>query len=136
LSILFPSAAFFEFCQQGLAADPSCSKHVEPSDAYCGFAIEDELFVFEFDGHSCSAVVRGGNELDLDFVLAGPEKSWRRAVEAAGDEGGDASLEQLIKGGDLEIRSSADDGPALANAALPLLQVFLERAKGTDLDFA
>ena len=134
MSIAFPSLELFEALKNGLEEDPSCSEGVAPSDAYCGFAIDDRLVVFEFEGRSCAAVVSGGNELDLDFILAGPASVWQRALEALDGRDGD-TLGDLVKEGALEIRSFQDDGPPLAQAALPLLQVFLGRARGLDLRF-
>lgn len=139
MSVLFPSAEFFQALRDGLEQDSGCTEGVEPSEAYCGFAIDDHLFVLEFDGRSCAGAMSGGNELDLDFVLAGPGSAWRRALDglASNDAAaaGGATLPALVAEGALEIRSHAENGPELALAALPFLQVFLERARGLDLAY-
>jgi hypothetical protein len=137
MSIEFPSADFFRTLQERMAADPACTEGIAPSEAYCGFAIDDRLFVFEFDGRSCAATISGGNELDLDFVVAGPSSAWQRALGGlqSGDpaEAAAATLPALVKEGALTIRSEDENGPELAQAALPFLQVFLEQARGLEL---
>ncbi len=135
MSISFPSPEFFETLKIGLEQEPACTEGVEPSEAYCGFAIDDRLFVFEFDGRTCAGTMSGGNELDLDFVLAGPSAVWHRALEGLESVDADTSLTALLAEGALEVRSQDDGGPDLARAALPFLQVFLERARGLDLTY-
>ena len=139
MSILFPSSEFFQSLRDRLEQDPACTERVGPSEAYCGFAIDDQLYVLEFDGRTCAGAMSGGNELDLDFVLAGPAAAWRRALDglASGDTAAaaGATLPALVAEGALEIRSQDEDGPELAKAALPFLQVFVERARGLDLTY-
>jgi len=131
MSLIFPSEEFFSVLQEGLAADAARTEGIEPSEAYCGFSVGEELFVFEFDGRTCAAVVRGGNPIDLDFVLAGPREVWLRAL-ALGDK--DArSLEDLLAEKELSIESGTDDGPELARAALPMLQAFLDQARDLEV---
>jgi hypothetical protein len=118
--------------------DPTCTEHLEPSEAYCGLAIGQRLFVLEFDGRRCAGIAASGNELDLDFVVAGPDEVWRQVLEALCDPNAsaDAALPSLVEKGALEIRSADDDtGQKMARAALPFLQVFLEQARGLDLKF-
>ncbi len=138
MSVLFPSLEFFESLRAQLSADPECTKDVGPSEAYCGFAIGDSLYVVEFDGRECSAVVHGGNPLDLDFILAAPRGVWERAVDATreGGAGSAASLEQLIEQGAIEIRSEVDDGPELAREALGFVQLFFDQARHFQVKFA
>ena len=139
MSIVFPSSEFFRALQDGMEKEPECTEGLDPSDAYCGFAIDDRLYVFEFDGRTCAGAMSGGNELDLDFVVAGPSAVWRRALDglAAGgaETAASATLPALVEEGALEIRSQDEAGPALADAALSFLQVFLERARGLDLTY-
>jgi hypothetical protein len=137
LSITFPSAEFFRSLQEAMDRDPTCTEHLEPSEAYCGLAIDQRLFVLEFDGRRCAGIAPSGNELDLDFVVAGPAEVWRQALEALDDPnaGTDAALPSLVEKGALEIRSADDEGQEMARAALPFLQVFLEQARGLDLKF-
>ena len=139
MSIIFPSSEFFRSLQKAMENDPACTQHLEPSDAYCGFAIDDRLYVFEFDGRSCVGAMGGGNELDLDFVVAGPRAVWRQALDAvaAGGTGAvsEAALPALVERGALEIRSQDDEGLELGRASLPFLQVFLEQARGLELEF-
>jgi hypothetical protein len=137
MSVSFPSLEFFQSLKDQLSADPECSKAVDPSEAYCGFLIGDALYVVEFDGRECVAVVHGGNLLDLDFVLAAPKEIWSKAVAAIVDGGasGDSSLERLIDQGALEIRSEMDDGQELGRAALGFLQVFFDQARHLDVKF-
>jgi hypothetical protein len=134
MSISFPSTEFFTFLQAGLNSDPSCADHLDPSEAYCGFAIDDHLFVLEFDGHECSAVVAGGNEIDLDFVVAGPLAVWREAIEGARARDDSSGLPALVARGDLEVRHADDDGARIARETLPLLQILFEQSRGLDLD--
>lgn len=132
MSVIFPSAEFFAALQQAMEADPSCTEGLDPSDAYCGFAVDDRLFVFEFDGRTCAGAMAGGNELDLDFVVAGPAAVWKRALDAVAAGGGpeDANaLPALVACGDLEIRAQDDDGLALAQRSLPFLQAFFAKAR-------
>lgn len=138
MSVVFPSLEFFESLRAELSADPASTLGVDPSEAYCGFAIGDSLYVVEFDGRECAAVVHGGNPLDLDFILAAPREVWKRAVAAITDEGagGDSSLEQLIEQGAIEIRSEVDDGPELAREALGFIQLFFDQAKRFRVKFA
>ena len=138
MSIPFPSPTFFQALQKAMDREPGCTAHLEPCEAYCGLAIDQQLYVVEFDGRQCVAVVAGGNELDLDFVLAGPESAWRRIIEAGpGDPDGVArpTLSSSVEQGALEVRSAVDDGEELARAALPFLQGFLDQARGLDLKF-
>lgn len=138
MSVVFPSLEFFESLRAELSADPTSTLSVGPSEAYCGFAIGDSLYVVEFDGRECAAVAHGGNPLDLDFILAAPREVWKRAVAAITDEGagGDSSLEQLIEQGAIEIRSEVDDGAELARAALGFVQLFFDQAKRFRVKFA
>jgi len=135
VSPVFPSADFFRALRAAMNDDPECTAHLGPSEAYCGLAVGDHLFVVEFDGRSCVAVVAGGNELDLDFVVAGPAEVWRRAIE--GLESGDAaaSLPALVEQEALEIRSADPEGQKLASDTLPFLQVFLGHARGLEVVF-
>ena len=129
MSVAFPSLEFFQTLQKGLAGNPSSAEDVPPSEAYCGFSVDGELFVFEFDGRACAAVVAGGNPLDLDFVLAGPKESWHEAFASSGAR----PLAELVESSAIQIESELDDGPDLARAALPMLQVFLDQARGMDV---
>lgn len=112
--------------------NPGCTASLDPCEAYCGFAIDQHLYIFEFDGRQCVAVINGGNELDLDFVVAGPTSAWRKIIEALEESNSDTgtTLPTLIERGALEIRTTDDEGPELARAALPFLQIFLEQARG------
>ncbi len=134
MSVVFPSSEFFERLQQGLEEHPSSTADVEPSEAYCGFAIDDHLYVFEFEGKTCAGTIAGGNEIDLDFVLSGPLEVWARSLEAlaAGEVADDdeSSLQSLIKQGSLELRSQEDGGVEAGMATLPFLQVFLGESRG------
>ena len=138
MSVAFPSPAFFEALKVALGRDPTCVDGLDPCEAYCGIAVGQQLTVLEFDGRECAAVVPGGNELDLDFVVAGPSASWKKLIEAAIEGKADESvtLPALVAQGALAIRSSDDEGPELARAAMPFLQIFLERARGMDVEFA
>jgi hypothetical protein len=69
LSITFPSAEFFRSLQEAMDRDPPCTEHLEPSEAYCGLAIEQRFFVLEFDGRRCAGIAPSGNELDLLRLL-------------------------------------------------------------------
>lgn len=128
MSVVFPSVEFFQALRDGLAKDPP--DEVEPSEAYCGFSIGDELFVFEFDGHGCAAVIKGGNPIDLDFVISGPLESWRQAI-AKGDP---KPLAELIDAGSLTTASDA--GEEAAQPALPMLQAFVDEAQKFDSELA
>ena len=138
MSVTFPSLEFFNALKDQLSADPDATSKVEPSEAYCGFAIGDMLVVVEFDGRECAAVVHGGNPLDLDFVLSAPRDVWESAIAAiiAGDGGSEGSLAELIEQGAMEIRSEVDDGPDLARAALGFIQAFFELARRFEVKFA
>ncbi len=129
MSVVFPSLEFFRTLQKGLAENRSSTEDVPPSEAYCGFSVDGQLFVVEFDGRECAAVVSGGNPIDLDFVLAGPRESWHEAI-AHGDA---RPLAELVESKAIRIASEADDGPELARAALPMLQIFLDQAQGMDV---
>ncbi len=129
MSVVFPSLEFFRTLQKGLAENPSSTENVPPSEAYCGFSVDDQLFVFEFDGRECAAVVSGGNPIDLDFVLAGPSDSWQEAIA----RGVARPLAELVESEAIRIESEVDDGPELARAALPMLQSFLDQAQGLDV---
>jgi hypothetical protein len=131
---IFPSLAFFEVLKERLAEDPGVVADVEPSEAYCGLAIGDRLFVFEFDGRECVAAVQGGNTIDLDFVLAGSQQTWREAIESLA-QGAPNTIAEFVEEGRLEIRSEDPDGETLARAALPFLGAFLAQAKGIEVDF-
>ncbi len=135
MGIPFPSNEFFSALQKGLNSDPGCTDHLPPNEAYCGFSIGEHLFVLEFDGHTCSAVLPGGNELDLDFVLAGPAEVWEMAIRAVGAGDASAELPALVEKGKLEIRSVDPDGFGAARDAMPFLQVFLDKACGLEVDF-
>ncbi len=136
MSTIFPSSEFFRALQEAMDANPNCTSHLEPSDAYCGFAIDESLYVFEFDGRSCVGAMGGGNELDLDFVVAGPGAVWREALDAVAAGGAEtAALPALVERGALEIRAQDDDGLEIGRSSLPFLQVFLDQAKGLELAF-
>lgn len=136
MSIPFPSGEFFTSLQGRFNDDLSSTEHLDPSDAYCGFMIGDHLFVLEFDERECSAVVAGGNELDLDFVVAGPMTAWNRAIEGVEAKDDGLGLAALVGNGELEIRSVDAEGVETAHESLPFLQVFLEASRGLDLEFA
>jgi hypothetical protein len=136
MSTTFPSPEFFDSLQKSMAADPGCTEHLDPSEAYCGFSIDDRLYVFEFDGRTCAGSMRGGNELDLDFIVAGPRAVWQQALDAIEDGAEtEATLPSLYARGALEIRSQDDAGSELGKATLPFLQVFLEQARGLSIVF-
>jgi hypothetical protein len=134
MSIPFPSGEFFCALQDRMNANPDCTKQLDPSEAFCGFAIDDSLFILEFDGRECSTVATSGNELDLDFVVAGPEATWRRAIEGAKASNPDLSLSALVKSGELSVRSFDDEGTSLAGDAMPFLQVFLDQSRDVALE--
>ena len=129
MSSEFPDVEFFRMLQKGLAENQSSIEGVPPSEAYCGFLVDSRLYVFEFDGSNCAAVVSGGNPLDLDFVLAGSSEGWHEAIAS----GGARPLAELIESGAIRIESEVDDGPELAHAALPMLQAFLDQAQGMNV---
>lgn len=129
MSVLFPSVAFFQALQKKVAEDPTTLTELGPCEAYCGFGVGDRLFVLEFDGRECAAVVSGGNLLDLDFVVRGPEQAWKDVLSGAG------SLAEQIDTGALEVITEADDGTELARAALPFLQGFFDLTEGLNIDF-
>ena len=135
MSIAFPSTSFFEALKERMDGDPDCSAGLAPCEAYCGLAFGDQLYVLEFDGRSCSAIVVGGNEIDLDFVVAGTDAVWQQFIDAILREGDSPpkTLAALVGQGSLQVRSADDEGPKMAEAALPFLQVFLERARGLEL---
>ncbi len=137
MTIPFPSPAFFQALKEAMEREPRCTEPLDPCEAYCGFAIDLQLYVLEFDGRQCSAVIAGGNELDLDFVVAGPASAWQQIIEAVEepDSSEKPALPALVEQGVLEIRSTDDEGPELARAALPFLQIFLEQARGLDAKF-
>lgn len=131
MSIAFPSLNFFRALQEVMEREPDCTASLAPCEAYCGFAIDQRLTVFEFDGRKCVAVVNGGNELDLDFVIAGPTSAWQQIIEALEESDSDpkVTLPSLVEQGALEIRTTDDEGVELAHAAMPFLQIFLEQAR-------
>jgi hypothetical protein len=129
--VAFPSTEYFRALQAGLV-DPAATEGIAPSEAYCGLRIDSSLFVLEFDGHECAAVVSGGNPIDLDFVLGGSLDAWERAVGASPE--GARKLDELLSDGGLVIETEADDGEAMARAALPMLQAFLDQARGVEAD--
>lgn len=138
MSVSFPGVAFFEALQKALAADPSALADLAPCEAYCGIDVGGRLFVLEFDGRECAAVVSGGNPLDLDFVLHGSQQAWKDLVSSLVTSGGSepaGSLVHQIDAGVLEIATEVDGGTELARAALPFLQGFLAQARGLDIDF-
>jgi hypothetical protein len=130
MQVSFPSVEFFRALQEGLSKDVTSTAGVEPSEAYCGFSIDDQLFVVEFDGRTCAAVVAGGNPLDLDFVISGPRESWSEAIA----KGPASGLAELIQSGSLAIES--DDGGEAARAALPMLQAFFDQAGKQSIEIA
>jgi hypothetical protein len=136
VSVVFPSADFFRSLRTAMNDDRECARHLSPSEAYCGLAVDDHLYVLEFDGHLCSALVAGGNELDLDFVVAGPTAVWRQAIDTLASGDARTSLPSLVEKGALEIRSADASGQEMAAETLPLLQVFIEQARGLDVEFA
>ncbi len=138
MSVLFPSLEFFESLRAQLSADSECTQAVGPSEAYCGFAIGDSLYVVEFDGRECTAVVHGGNPLDLDSILAAPRGIWEQAVAEIidGVAASNPVLERLIEQGAIEIGSAVDDGPELARAALGFIQLFFDQARHFQVEFA
>lgn len=133
MKVAFPSTEYFRALQKGLE-DPRAAKDVPPSEAYCGLRIDSSLFVLEFDGNQCAAVVSGGNPIDLDFVVGGSLDAWHQAIGAGGD--GPRPLAELIASGELTIETEADDGEALAEAARPMLQAFLDQAGAVGLEVA
>ncbi len=138
MSVPFPSREFFETLRQRIADDPAIMVKVDPSEAYCGLAVGDDLYVMEFDGRGVAAVAFGGNPLDLDFVLEGSRETWRETISAIGDHvGADANhtLAALVRSGAIKIRSENDEGPELASAALDFLQAFLDQAQHVDVSF-
>jgi hypothetical protein len=135
MSVRFPSLEFFEALKKRLEEDAGSMADVEPSEAYCGLAIGDRLFVLEFEGHQCVAAVHGGNPIDLDFVIAGSIGIWQEAVQSVAMGETRNTLTELVEKGRLEIQSEDPDGNELARGALPFLEAFLGQAKGFDLDF-
>ncbi len=135
MSVHFPSLEFFEALKKRLGEDPGSMADVEPSEAYCGLAIGDRLFVLEFEGHQCVAAVHGGNPIDLDFVIAGSIGIWQEAVQSVAMGETRNTLTELVEKGELEIQSEDPDGNELARGALPFLEAFLGHAKGFELDF-
>ncbi len=137
MGVSFPSVAFFEALQKEVANDPTALTDLGPCEAYCGIDIGDRLFVLEFDGRECAAVVLGGNPLDLDFVLHGSEQAWKSLVSSLAPGGSEpaGSLAQQIEAAELVVATEVDGGTELARAALPFLQGFLAQARGLDIDF-
>ena len=133
MATVFPSIEFFTRLQDAMNADLDGTSHLEPCDAYCGMAIGTHLFVLEFDGRACSAVVPGGNELDLDFVLAGSSTAWEKLFTAQKEAGAAGALGDLVGDGVFELRSADDDMLPAARDALPFLEVFFSRAAGMEL---
>jgi hypothetical protein len=131
MALIFPSTEFFIALQKGLE-DSATTQGIAPSDAYCGVMVDQHLFVLEFDGNQCSAVVPGGNPLDLDFVLAGSMHAWQQALGASAGES--HTLDELLGKGELRIEAEMDDGEDLARAALPMLQAFVRQAAGIELE--
>jgi hypothetical protein len=122
----FPSLDYFTQLQKSLSQHPESAADAPPSEAYCGLSIDGQLFVLEFDGRECAAVVAGGNPLDLDFVLSGTNANWQQAL------GGARSLAELVDSDTLQVESEADDGQELARGALPMLQAFIAQAPNLD----
>ena len=135
MSVHFPSLEFFEALKKRLEEDAGSMADVEPSEAYCGLAIGDRLFVLEFEGHECGAAVHGGTPIDRDVVLAGSTDIWQTAVQSAASGEARNTLTELVEKGALEIQSEDPDGNGLARGALPFLEAFLGQAKGFELDF-
>ncbi len=135
MNVRFPSLEFFEALKKRLEEDAGSMADVEPSEAYCGLAIGDRLFVLEFEGHQCVAAVHGGNPIDLDFVIAGSIGIWQEAVQSVAMGETRNTLTELVEKGRLEIQSEDPDGNELARGALPFLEAFLGQAKGFELDF-
>jgi hypothetical protein len=137
MGVSFPSVAFFEALQKKVADDPKALTDLGPCEAYCGIAVGERLYVLEFDGRECAAVVSGGNPLDLDFVLRGSDQAWNALVSSLASGGSQpaGNLAQQIEAGALEVSSEDDDGPELARAALPFLQGFLALTQGLDIQF-
>ena len=136
MSVLFPSLEFFLSLKTRIEVDPVSMEGVDPSEAYCGLAIGDGLYVMEFDGRGCAGVMHGGNPLDLDFVLAGSRETWCGVISAiAGHEGADAdhTLEAMVRNGAIEVQSEDEEGRA--RAALAFLQTFLDQARHLDVRF-
>ena len=136
MSVMFPTLEFFSMLQKKLSTRADSVAHLEPSDAYCGLGIGDRLFVLQFDDRVCSEVAQGGNVLDLDFVVTGPEEVWREVLAVAGDAAAPSSaLSARIAQGDLTIESEAEDGAERAAATMGLLQALLDGASGLELEF-
>ncbi|MCG8588241.1 MAG: hypothetical protein MJE66_03045 [Proteobacteria bacterium] len=138
MSVRFPSVEFFQELKQQVANHPASMEAVAPSEAYCGFAIGDKLYVLEFDGRDCAAVAGGGNTLDLDFFLTGPPETWREAIQSIRDSqgaDGEHTLEALVERGRIELCSEAPDGLDLGRDTLGFLQAFLDQAAHVDVQF-
>ncbi len=137
MGVSFPSVAFFQALQNKVADDPKALTDLGPCEAYCGIDVGDLLFVLEFDGRECAAVVSGGNLLDLDFVLRGSDQAWKSLVSSLASGGSEptGSLAEQIKAGALEIAAEDEEGVELARAALPFLQGFLALTRGLDVEF-
>ena len=137
MGVSFPSVAFFQALQNEVADNPTALKDLGPCEAYCGIAVGDRLFVLEFDGRECAAVVSGGNPLDLDFVLRGSGQVWKGLVSSLASAGSEpaGSLARQIEAGALEVATEDDEGVELARAALPFLQGFLALTRGLNVDF-
>ena len=133
MAVPFPSVEFFETLKERFGDDAVVDAKLDPSEAYCGLAIGDGLYVLEFDGSECAAVVYGGNPLDLDFVLAASTEVWGAAVSGIGDP--DQRLEELVGRGEIEIHSEQPDGSEQARRELGFLQAFLDQARGLEVNF-
>jgi hypothetical protein len=137
MSVMFPTLQFFTTLQESLSQRSETLGNVEPSDAYCGVGVGDRLFVLEFDGRACSAVAQGGNVLDLDFVVTGPDEAWRHVIESSADGSGapSSALAAHVARRDLSIESEAEDGSERAAATMGLLQAFLDGARGLEIEY-
>ena len=135
MGTVFPSIHFFTQLQDAMNANPDASAHLAPSDAYCGICIGTHVFVLEFDGRECSAVVPGGNELDLDFVVAGEESAWQELLTTREEPGPAGRLCDFVDRGLLELRSADESMLPAARETLPFLDVYFSRASGLELDF-
>jgi hypothetical protein len=135
MSMFFRSAEFFRSLQERMNRDSAPTEGLDSKDAYCGLMIGHHLLVLEFAGNECSSVVAGGNELDLDFVVAGTSAAWQKMIEAVDRDDAAIGIASLVDSGDFELRSVDAAGVKMANEVLPFLQVFLEQARGIDVSF-
>ena len=55
MAVPFPSVEFFETLKERFGDDAVVDAKLDPSEAYCGLAIGDGLYVLEFDGSECAA---------------------------------------------------------------------------------